>query len=105
MFAEGGVVFCAQVQDDIVQQLAIPTAVRLIGTFNRPNIHYSVQYVLESSRQRRPGYVHPAAFGGCGEADLEDEEEGDECEDGGKLNKLVKLLKEVTGILDKVNWG
>lgn len=39
-----------QVQDDIVQVLQMREALRLVSSFNRPNITYSVRYQLAASR-------------------------------------------------------
>lgn len=40
-----------QVQDDIMKQLRIPSAVKLVSSFNRPNIHYSVRMVTEEQSE------------------------------------------------------
>ena len=41
---------CAQVQDDIVQVLQLRSPVRLLSSFNRPNISYAVRYQLAGSK-------------------------------------------------------
>ncbi|KAA6420895.1 MAG: ATP-dependent DNA helicase Q-like 3-like [Trebouxia sp. A1-2] len=46
-----------QVQDDIMKQLKIPSAVKLVSSFNRPNIHYSVKVVTEAQSDPLPHIV------------------------------------------------
>ncbi|KAL0036435.1 hypothetical protein WJX77_007708 [Trebouxia sp. C0004] len=46
-----------QVQDDIMKQLKIPSAVKLVSSFNRPNIHYSVKVVTETQSEPLPHIV------------------------------------------------
>lgn len=46
-----------QVQDDIMKQLRIPSAVKLVSSFNRPNIHYSVRMVTEEQSEPLPHIV------------------------------------------------
>ncbi len=41
---------CAQVQDDIAQVLQLRSPARLLSSFNRPNISYSVRYQLSGSK-------------------------------------------------------
>ena len=44
-------------QDDIIKQLRIPNAVKLVSSFNRPNIHYSVRFVTDAQPEPLPGIV------------------------------------------------
>ncbi len=46
-----------QVQDDIMKQLRVPSAVKLVSSFNRPNIHYSVKVVTEAQSEPLPHIV------------------------------------------------
>lgn len=46
-----------QVQDDIIKQLRIPHAVKLVSSFNRPNIHYSVRFVTDAQPEPLPHIV------------------------------------------------
>ena len=46
-----------QVQDDIMEQLKIPSAVKLVSSFNRPNIHYSVKVITEAQSEPLPQIV------------------------------------------------
>lgn len=46
-----------QVQDDIMKQLKIPSAVKLVSSFNRPNIHYSVKVITEAQSEPLPQIV------------------------------------------------
>ena len=45
----GGVIDFLQVQEDILSSLKLNHPLRLISSFNRPNITYEVAYQLESS--------------------------------------------------------
>ena len=46
-----------QVQDDIIKQLRIPHAVKLVSSFNRANIHYSVKFVTDAQPEPMPHIV------------------------------------------------
>ncbi len=46
-----------QVQDDIIKQLRMRNAVKLVSSFNRPNIHYSVKVVTEAQSEPMPHIV------------------------------------------------
>ena len=44
-------------QLDITKQLRIPQAVKLISSFNRPNIHYSVRFITDAHPEPLPHIV------------------------------------------------
>lgn len=44
-------------QNDIVKQLRMHNAVKLVSSFNRPNIHYSVKVVTEAQPEPMPHIV------------------------------------------------
>lgn len=58
-----------QVQDDILKQLRIPHAVKLVSSFNRPNIHYSVKFVTDAQPEPLPHIVALLKEGRRAEAD------------------------------------
>lgn len=64
-----------QVQEDILKQLRLSNPVKLVSSFNRPNIHYSVRILTQAQSEPLPQIVallkegrkaHPEGQWPCG---------------------------------------